>query len=79
MRVFDFELDADDMSKLDALTTPEALANFVAVRPHCGTQHPPRPAPPRPAPPRPASPRLAPPRPASPHPPPAEAPHRARA
>jgi diketogulonate reductase-like aldo/keto reductase len=66
MRVFDFELDADDMSKLDALTTPEALANFVAVRPHCGTQHPPRPAPPRPAPPRPPPPRPAPPRPASP-------------
>ena len=25
MRVFDFELDADDMAQLDALTTPEAL------------------------------------------------------
>ena len=59
MRVFDFELDADDMSKLDALTTPEAFANFEAVRPHCGTQHCARST--HPAPPRPASPRLAPP------------------
>ena len=58
MRVFDFELDADDMSKLDALTTPEAFANFEAVRPHCGTQHCARST--HPTPPRPASPRLAP-------------------
>ena len=64
MRVFDFELDADDMSKLDALTTPEAFANFEAVRPHCGTQHCARST--HPAPPRPASPRLAPPRPTCP-------------
>ena len=56
MRVFDFELDADDMSKLDALTTPEAFANFEAVRPHGCTQHPPRPASPRLAPPRPTRP-----------------------
>ena len=58
MRVFDFELDADDMSKLDALTTPEAFANFEAVRPHCGTQHCARST--QPTPPHPASPRLAP-------------------
>merc|ERR1740117_1316141 len=35
MRVFDFELDADDMSKLDALTTPEAFANFEALYAKC--------------------------------------------
>ena len=35
MRVFDFELDADDMAKLDALTTPEALDNFVALYKKC--------------------------------------------
>ena len=32
MNVFDFELDADDMQKLDALTTPEALAKYAEVR-----------------------------------------------
>ena len=69
MRVFDFALDADDMSQLDALTTPEALDNFVAVRPHCATQQPPRRASTRPtrAAPRPAAPRRAPPRPRPSH------------
>mmetsp|Transcript_14565 Transcript_14565/g.29498 ORF Transcript_14565/g.29498 Transcript_14565/m.29498 type:complete len:148 (-) Transcript_14565:70-513(-) len=38
MRVFDFELDADDMQKLDALTTPEAIANFVALYAKCVTR-----------------------------------------
>ena len=31
MRVFDFELDDEDMTTLDALTTPEALAKYVEV------------------------------------------------
>ena len=74
MRVFDFELDADDMAQLDALTTPEALDNFVAVRPHCATQQPPRPAPPRRA-----APRRAPPRPAPHHPRPTHSTERVRA
>lgn len=33
--LFDFELDADDMSQLDALTTPEAISTFVGLYRKC--------------------------------------------
>ena len=35
MRVFDFELDADDMTKLDSMTTPEAISKFVELYRKC--------------------------------------------
>ena len=35
MRVFDFELDADDMAKLDSMTTPEAISKFVELYRKC--------------------------------------------
>ena len=38
MAVFDFELDADDMAKLDALTTPAAIENFVELYNKCCTR-----------------------------------------
>lgn len=34
-RVFDFELDCDDVARLDALTTPEAIATFKELYERC--------------------------------------------
>ena len=33
--IFDFELDAEDMAKLDALTTPESLQTFQELYRKC--------------------------------------------
>ena len=35
MAIFDFELDADDMTELDGLTTPEAIDKFAELYRKC--------------------------------------------
>ena len=35
MKVFDFELDADDMAKLDGLTAPASLEKFTELYVKC--------------------------------------------
>ena len=35
LQVFDFALDDDEMAKLDALTTPEAIAKFAELYKKC--------------------------------------------